>query len=1063
MKIGRLLGLWPLLLMLGWWSPKAFGQVAPPPNTVGITPDVTLENSENSRIQTPTTNNSIVIEGGASRGAALFHSFEQFNIGENQQVFFTNPADISAIISRVTGDTASTINGTLGVLGSADLFLLNPNGIRFGPDAQLNLSGSFTASTADSFQLGNVTFSATEPTAVPLLTINVPPGIQFGANSPERSIHNQANLTLPQQQQLTLDGGTIEQAGTIAIPGGEVKLRGQDLNLTGDINTRTATGQVGQLRLISPTDVTIQAMAQPNNSLTNTAIAQALQNNALTVQADGDLTVVDAISSASGTPLTLSSRETLTLIGDSSGPSQLTGNVTLQSDRDIRLDTYLLFVTSLQNDPQLTLQAGEDVVIVGRDPLSEDGRGRLTLTGNGGTLSIEANKFNAVGSTIITSVNGGEQGPDIAVDVNQDLIFQGSNLVTNTNNGQTAGDIQIQAGQSVQLLPGSSIFSLPSDMDGLDNTGNTGNIDIQATDTILLENSVVLSQAEGNAGDVNFSTQKIILDGTNGASLLGSDTRPFSTGDAGDITLKANESIDLIGNQPGPFILLTQQPPTLEGIIAQSFGNTTIQASSFGVGSSGNITVNTDNLTLRNGAFLANTVGFGSPESTSGDININADDIQLSGLAAIATGSLGNQDSGALNIRSNRITLNDGAGIGVSSVLGNGDAGELHIETQDLTVSGGSAIAANTAGDGSGGLLNIQAQSITVEGTLADGTVPSTLLTDVFPTSTGAGGELRLQADTLQVLNGGQIRASTQGPQDAGNLDITAGQVTVSGTSTRGVPSTLESQSTSPGRAGTLSLVADRLTISDRAQINTQSQQGSGGNIRLRIGDVLILRRQGQISATADTLVSGGNGGNIEIGTRFIVAPTLENSDITANALEGSGGNVTIQANALLGIAFRDFLTPLSDITASSQFGLAGSVTIDEYGFSNDLAPEATRLSAALADPTDRLIVGCLLDEDAHFVVTGRGGIPANPSEILNQGLIWQDPRGSGEGSTPDNSTQENSVNEAPPESDNISRPSSTPAELTEAQGWQINEQGNVELFSTSNTPPQPANKRCPQ
>ncbi|MEO1444986.1 MAG: S-layer family protein, partial [Cyanobacteria bacterium J06635_11] len=263
--------------------------------------------------------------------------------------------------------------------------------------------------------------------------------------------------------------------------------------------------------------------------------------------------------------------------------------------------------------------------------------------------------------------------------------------------------------------------------------------------------------------------------------------------------------------------------------------------------------------------------------------------------------------------------------------------------------------------------------------------------------------------------------------------------------------------------AGTLSLVADRLTVSDRAQINTQSQQGSGGNIRLRIGDVLILRRQGQISATADTLVSGGNGGNIDIDTGFIVAPALENSDITANALEGSGGNVAIRANALLGIVFRDFLTPLSDITASSQFGLAGSVTIDEYGFSNDLAPEATRLSAALADPADRLIVGCLLDEEAHFVVTGRGGIPANPSEILNQGLIWQDPRGSREGSTPDNSTQENSVNEAAPESDTVSRPSSTLAELTEAQGWQINEQGNVELFSTSNTSPQPANKRCPQ
>jgi filamentous hemagglutinin family protein len=121
--------------------------------------------------------NSDRIDGGAIRGSNLFHSFQEFNIDNGSGAYFSNPESISNILSRVTGNNLSNILGTLGVLGNANLFLINPNGIVFGPNARLDVGGSFFASTADSILFENgVEFAASNPEAPPLLTINIPIG-----------------------------------------------------------------------------------------------------------------------------------------------------------------------------------------------------------------------------------------------------------------------------------------------------------------------------------------------------------------------------------------------------------------------------------------------------------------------------------------------------------------------------------------------------------------------------------------------------------------------------------------------------------------------------------------------------------------------------------------------------------------------------------------------------------------------------------------------------------------------------------------------------------------------
>ncbi len=109
-----------------------------------IIPDETL--GAESSVVTPDNIKGIEsdhISGGAVRGSNLFHSFREFNIGEGRGGYFENPAAIENIFSRVTGNNPSNILGTLGVLGNANLFFLNPNGILFGRNASLDLRGSF--------------------------------------------------------------------------------------------------------------------------------------------------------------------------------------------------------------------------------------------------------------------------------------------------------------------------------------------------------------------------------------------------------------------------------------------------------------------------------------------------------------------------------------------------------------------------------------------------------------------------------------------------------------------------------------------------------------------------------------------------------------------------------------------------------------------------------------------------------------------------------------------------------------------------------------------------------
>jgi filamentous hemagglutinin family protein len=191
------------------------------------------------------SNNAFTITGGTLSGTNLFQSFQEFSIPTGGSAFFNNATSVQNIFSRVTGSSVSNIDGLIRANGTANLFLLNPNGILFGANASLNIGGSFIGSTAQAIKFADGSEFTTVTANPSLLTISVPIGLQMGQNPGAIQVNGAGHRLASASANTTPYSSAGAIAGLKVQPGKTLALVGGGIHLTGG----TLTAERGRIEL----------------------------------------------------------------------------------------------------------------------------------------------------------------------------------------------------------------------------------------------------------------------------------------------------------------------------------------------------------------------------------------------------------------------------------------------------------------------------------------------------------------------------------------------------------------------------------------------------------------------------------------------------------------------------------------------------------------------------------------------------------------------------------------------------------------------------------------------
>lgn len=781
---------------------------------------------------------------GQQRGANLFHSFSHFNIGTGESANFSGPPPgapaISNIISRVTGGSASTIDGAINSsIPGASLYLINPGGVIFGDNASLNIGGSFHASTASYLVLADgARFDAAAP-ASPVLS-SAPPAAFGFLDGPAAISATGSLLRVAEGETLTLAGGDITTSDTLLYaPGGKVQLA--SVAGAGEVGVDVSTLDADRYGQMGSIDV-----SHPGGAIAHFVPGAGFVGNL-----------------------------------DASGSDA--GSIVIRSGRFV-VDTGLVFADSKAgNSGTVDIQATGLVHATNGATISADHFG----TGPGGTVSVaagqvllenggrlQADNYSADAGGGITVVVAGSVTITGRSDSGIPLVGdQASGLFAAAFDTGNGGDVVVDS--DTLAVGGGGEIELNADTAG----GSGGTLTVTARAVDLHDDAVIRvdTLGSGTAGSVDLTVAR--LDISAGASIA---TKSLGAGDAGSISITASEAVTVSG--------------------AGSSGPSGIYSNAFSTGNGGRIGIASADLSVDNGARIQAGVGVstdvaGLPPATAatraGSINLQVQSLQVSGGAQVSTQSENAGQAGDVTVQfSDALQVSGTAGTPQSGIYstasGSGNGGSIMLDGNALVVDGG-AINVSSAISGDAGSITAAVDSVT----LRNGGQISTSVA-----GTGSGGLLQLVVSGDADISGraddgfgSGLYSATAGSGAGGAIDVSAANVSLAD------GGSINSESTGSGNAGSISVAAASSVQLYNGSINTAAANADGGNVTVTATDLVYLRDSEITAAVGGGL---GDGGNIFIDPEFVV---LSGSRLLASAIGGNGGNITIVADHFISSA----------------------------------------------------------------------------------------------------------------------------------------------------------------
>jgi filamentous hemagglutinin family protein len=838
---------------------------------------------------------------GQQAGANLFHSFAQFGIPTGGSATFSGPNGIGNIISRVTGTEVSSIDGRLASsIQGANLFLINPRGIVFGPNASLDLTGSFYASTANYLKLADGTrFDATA--TVPAVLSMAPPAA-FGFLGPTGSVTVQGSqLQVAEGKSINLVGGPI------AVSDASLTTLAGELRLVGVAGTGEASlvGEVAAGTTAAP--ITVQRSSLWTESANGAAPGRILIRGGHLTLADSSITSV-SYEQADAPPVELAASGDLTVSattvtsyavrsGRGAGIALTGDNVTVQRNSQVGSRT---FDDGRGGDVTITARNTARVLAAAEDPDYTNIYSWAFGSGNGGNLQVTGDTVMVRSGNVYSYTGGSGAGGAIGLRGREVSVLDGAWIYTYNWWGTAGrgGDINVTAAEQLRIAGrdwnGSYAFVFAQTLGG----GRGGDIRLRAEDVSVAASGQIASIAggSGRGGDIDIAAARSFYasDEAPGGDAFFKGIRSYTLGqgDAGGIHIAAPE-IALVGASITSNTYDAGNAGSLRfdgeviRVLAGNGGGSQIESgsSNFTTGSGGSVEFRATREFELNGASVpgewtriaATTQGNG----LGGDILIQSPKILIQQGSLFSRTRFGTGDQGGITVRGDEVRLQNGGEIG-SGTEGNRKGSFILIDAQSVDLSDTSIIYAATIGSGDAGQVTIDAERVRMTGA-------SSILANSSGGSGNAGGIVINAGESFQMTDRRPLNARQA--WSSSNAAVW--------------PGGLFAQASGTGNAGRILVRAPNVLLDDGRILSTALGSGQGGRVEIQTGD-LVMRNGAQVDAQSAEGSSGDAGsidvavtGRFEISGRSPIDSALSGLYAETQG-SGRGGSLGVDADTLV-------------------------------------------------------------------------------------------------------------------------------------------------------------------